>query len=155
MTPTEGCPSERGRKGQVYGPRIRLAVRGSVEAMEQPSSPITAVTHGDPYPYYAELAARRPLYRDDTLGLWVASSAATVTAVLTSDLVLVRPAAEPVPRSLVGSPAGAIFGQLVRMTNGAAHLRLNPGASATLVLPAPPPEAAEADTPPQPLPTAV
>jgi cytochrome P450 len=102
--------------------------------MEQPSSPITAVTHGDPYPYYAELAARRPLYRDDTLGLWVASSAATVTAVLTSDLVLVRPAAEPVPRSLVGSPAGAIFGQLVRMTNGAAHLRLKPGVSARLAL---------------------
>jgi len=42
--------------------------------MEPPSTPLAAVTHADPYPYYASLVAQRPFYRDDALGLWVASS---------------------------------------------------------------------------------
>jgi cytochrome P450 len=91
---------------------------------------ITAVTHPDPYPYYADLVARRPIHRDESLGLWVASSAAAVTAVLTSEACRVRPAAEPVPRALVGSPAGDIFGHLVRMNDGATHMRLKPGVAA-------------------------
>jgi len=85
-------------------------------------NPITAVSHADPYPYYAELVATRPLHRDEALGVWVAASAAAVRAVLTSDLCRVRPEAEPVPRLLLGSPAGNIFGQLVRMTDGPGHL---------------------------------
>jgi cytochrome P450 len=85
-------------------------------------NPITAVTYADPYPYYAELVATRPLHRDDALGLWVAASAEAVRAVLTSDLCRVRPEAEPVPRLLLGSPAGNIFGQLIRMTDGPGHL---------------------------------
>ena len=44
-----------------------------------PSDPIAAVTHPDPYPYYADLVARTPVYCDDTLGLWVAASAEAVT----------------------------------------------------------------------------
>jgi hypothetical protein len=40
-----------------------------------PDDPLAAVTHPDPYPYYADLVAHRPLYCDATLGLWVASSA--------------------------------------------------------------------------------
>ena len=63
-----------------------------------PPDPIAAVTHPDPYPFYAGLVAQRPLYRDDALGLWVAASAGAVTAVLASDLCRVRPPAEPVPR---------------------------------------------------------
>src|SRR5438132_658225 len=35
---------------------------------------IAAVTHRDPYPYYARLVAERPIYRDDSLGLWAASA---------------------------------------------------------------------------------
>ena len=31
--------------------------------------PVTAVTHPDPYPYYAGLVSERPLYRDDALGV--------------------------------------------------------------------------------------
>jgi cytochrome P450 len=92
--------------------------------------PIAAVTHPDPYPYYAELVARRPLHRDDALGLWVAASAAAVKAALTSEACRVRPIAEPVPRALVGSPAGDIFGHLVRMNDGATHMRLKPGVAA-------------------------
>ncbi|HEV8584515.1 MAG TPA: cytochrome P450 [Methylomirabilota bacterium] len=57
-----------------------------------------------------------------------------MTAVLTSELCRVRPPAEPVPKALVGSPAGEIFGALVRMNDGAAHLRLKPGVSASLAM---------------------
>jgi cytochrome P450 len=100
--------------------------------MPAPGDPIAAVTHPDPYPYYAELVARRPLYHDDALGLWVASSAAAVTAVLGSELGRVRPIAEPVPKALLGSPAGDIFGRLVRMTDGAAHARAKSGVAVRL-----------------------
>ena len=30
-----------------------------------PADPIAAVTHPDPYPYYRDLVARTPLYRDE------------------------------------------------------------------------------------------
>ena len=60
-------------------------------SLPPPRDPVAAVTHPDPYPYYAELVAQRPLYRDESLGLWVASSAQAVTAVLTSDICRVRP----------------------------------------------------------------
>jgi cytochrome P450 len=97
-----------------------------------PSDPITAVTHPDPYPFYAGLVAQRPLYRDDALGVWVAASAEAVAAVLTSDLCRVRPPAEPVPRALAGSPAGEIFRHLVRMTDGPGHAPCKHAVAATL-----------------------
>ena len=105
---------------------------GTVGGMNQPADPISAATHADPYPYYAEMVTSRPIHRDDTLGLWVAAGAGAVTAVLKSDLVRVRPAAERVPRALLGSTAGEIFGQLVRMIDGPAHTRMKPGVSAKL-----------------------
>jgi cytochrome P450 len=83
-----------------------------------PADPIAAVTHPNPYPYYERLLAEKPFERDDRLGLWVAASAEAVTAVLTSGICRVRPAAEPVPNALLGSPAADIFGRLVRMTDG-------------------------------------
>lgn len=86
-----------------------------------PENPIAAVTHPDPYPYYARLLASRPLYRDADAGYWVASSAATVTAVLTSDLCQVRPHTEPVPAALLASPAANVFHHLVRMNDGQRH----------------------------------
>jgi cytochrome P450 len=86
-----------------------------------PPDPIAAVTYADPYPYYADLVAQRPLYWDETPGMWVASSAAAVSAVLTSPLCRVRPPAEPVPSALLGSPAGDLFGRLVRMNDGSYH----------------------------------
>jgi cytochrome P450 len=91
-----------------------------------PLDPIAAVTHAAPYGYYQTLAAERPLYRDGALGLWVASSAAAVTAALESVSGRVRPPAEPVPAAIVGSPAGEIFGSLVRMNDGARHAALRP-----------------------------
>lgn len=100
--------------------------------MKPPADPIAAVTHPDPYAYYRELVARRPLYRDDALGLWVAASADAVIAVLTSPLGRVRPAAEPVPAALAGSPAADIFGRLVRMTDGPGHGAMKPAVAAAI-----------------------
>ncbi len=97
-----------------------------------PHNPIAAVTHPDPYPYYAELTARTPLYRDETLGLWVAADAASVRAVLTSDCCRVRPSTEPVPQALLGSPAGDIFRHLMRMNDGERHCPFKQAVAATL-----------------------
>src|SRR5687767_1012014 len=101
-------------------------------AMSQPSDPIAAVVHPDPYPYYAEVVAKRPLHRNEALGLWIATDARAVAAVLESPLCRVRPPSEPVPKALVGSPAGDIFGRLVRMNDGAGHSPMKPAVSATL-----------------------
>jgi cytochrome P450 len=100
----------------------------------QPVDAVAAATHPDPYPYYAELIARRPLHRDDSLGLWVAASAAAVTAALTSEACRVRPLSEPVPKALIGTAAGDLFGRLVRMNDGAYHTRTKPAVSATLAM---------------------
>lgn len=89
-----------------------------------PTDPIAAVTHADPYPYYAALARERPLYRDDTLNLWVASSPQAIAQVLAHPAARVRPPAEPVPRGLCPGPAGALFGRFVRMNDSAEHARL-------------------------------
>jgi cytochrome P450 len=97
-----------------------------------PENPIAAVTHRDPYPYYARLVAERPIYHDGSLGLWVASSAGAVGAVLASDLCRVRPLAEPVPAKLQGTAAGDLFGRLVRQTEGDRHGPMKQAVSAAL-----------------------
>jgi cytochrome P450 len=94
---------------------------GEKTKMLFPPDPIAAVIHPDPYPYYADLVASKPIYRDETLGLWVASSAAMVRAVLSSAICRVRPLKEPIPKALLGSPAASIFGHLVRMNDGEQH----------------------------------
>jgi cytochrome P450 len=105
---------------------------GPAGTVRPPPDPIAAVTHPDPYPYYRELVARTPLYRDEALGLWVAASAEAVTAALVSPLGRVRPAAEPVPAALLGSPAADIFGRLVRMTDGPSHAPMKQAVSTAL-----------------------
>jgi cytochrome P450 len=97
-----------------------------------PGNVIAAVTHRDPYPYYAELVANRPFYRDEDLGLWVASSADAVATALTTELCGVRPTAEPVPTALLGSPAAEIFRRLIRMNDGAGHCPFKRAITATL-----------------------
>src|SRR5215510_7085873 len=97
-----------------------------------PQDPISAVTHPDPYAYYADLVARKPLYYDDSLRIWVASSASVVTAALTNGLCRVRPATEPVPKSLLGSPAAEIFRHLVRMNDGERHCPFKQAVSGAL-----------------------
>ncbi|KVV53162.1 cytochrome [Burkholderia territorii] len=84
-----------------------------------PTDPIAAVTHRDPYPYYSTLVDGPALAFDASLGLWVASRAASVTAVLCHPACRVRPLDAPVPPALRGTTAGALFGELVRMNDGA------------------------------------
>ena len=78
-------------------------------------------THPDPYPYYAALVAGLALVFDAPRGLWIASSAAAVRAVLGNAACQVRPLTEPVPQALLGCAAGEVFGHLVRMNDGALH----------------------------------
>ncbi|NTX03357.1 cytochrome P450 [Myxococcus sp. CA040A] len=89
--------------------------------MSPPLDPIAAATHPDPYPFYADLVSRRPLYWDDSLRLWVASSSEAVQAVLTHPSCRVRPVSEPVPRALLGSAPGEVFRRLARMNDGSSH----------------------------------
>jgi cytochrome P450 len=89
---------------------------------DMPTDPVAAVTHADPYPYYADLRDGPPLAWNEKLRLWIASRADVVEEVLLAHGALrVRPPAEPVPRAIVGSAAGEVFGHLVRMNDGAAH----------------------------------
>ncbi|WP_298928604.1 cytochrome P450 [uncultured Ramlibacter sp.] len=87
---------------------------------------VTAVTHADPWPYYRRLREEQPLFFDPTLNLWVASSLATVAAALAHPQLRVRPPAEPVPTALLGTAAGEVFAQLVRMTDGDFHAAHKP-----------------------------
>ncbi|MGF6350646.1 cytochrome P450 [Variovorax sp. W2I14] len=87
-----------------------------------PVDPVAAVMHADPYPFYAQLRAGPPLAWNEKLRVWVASRADVIASVLLAHGALrVRPAAEPVPRAIVDSPTGEVFGHLVRMNDGAAH----------------------------------
>ncbi|MGJ7568593.1 cytochrome P450 [Variovorax sp. GB1R11] len=94
---------------------------------DTPADPVAAATHADPYPYYATLREGPPLDWNDALRVWVASRADVVAQLLQAHGALrVRPAAEPVPRALLGSAAGEVFGHLVRMNDGAAHAAHRP-----------------------------
>lgn len=86
--------------------------------------PIEAVRLADPYPGYAALVAERPFAYDPAVNAWVAADAAAVRAVLGSAALRVRPVAEPVPAGIVGTAAGEVFGDLVRMTDGDLQHRL-------------------------------
>ncbi|CAM5559968.1 Cytochrome P450 OS=Streptomyces alboniger OX=132473 GN=CP975_32605 PE=3 SV=1 [Streptomyces alboniger] len=88
------------------------------------TTPIEAVRQPDPYPYYATLVAERPLAFDEAVGAWVACDEAAVRAVLSATALRVRPPAEPVPAGIVDTPAGDVFGDLVRMTDGEPQHRL-------------------------------
>jgi cytochrome P450 len=87
-------------------------------------SPLDAVTHPDPYGYYAQLVEERPFYFEPACGFWIATSAAAARQVLLEPACRVRPLDEPVPKCIAGSGAGDLFGSLVRMRDGAAHGRL-------------------------------
>lgn len=86
-----------------------------------PENILAASAHRNPYPYYATLAAGPALVFDAPRKLWVASSAASVKAVLGNPACRVRPVSEPVPATIVGSAAGEVFGHLVRMNEGLRH----------------------------------
>lgn len=91
-------------------------------------TPLGAVTAADPYPYYARLASEKPLHFDESLKLWVASNACFVEEVFRNPDFEVRPRAEPIPHALLGLRCGAVFGSLMRMTDGAKRCPLKSAA---------------------------
>jgi cytochrome P450 len=91
-----------------------------------PVDALHASRHPDPYPWYAQLRASAPMAWDERLDLWIAADAAAVDAALTHPHLRVRPPAEPVPHALAGGPAGEVFAQLVRMTDGDFHAQHKP-----------------------------
>ncbi|MFP2905416.1 cytochrome P450 [Pyxidicoccus sp. 3LFB2] len=99
--------------------------------MSLPKNAVAAATWPDPYPFYADLVARRPLYRDEALGMWVASSGQAVSAVLSAPACRVRPPTEVVPRAL-GPSAAAVFRHLVRMDDGPVHCPMKQAVSSFL-----------------------
>jgi hypothetical protein len=84
-------------------------------------NPIAAVTSEDPYTYYDRLVAERPFAYDESLRCWVAAGAGSLEEALTHPGLRVRPIAEPVPAAMLGTAVGALFSQMVRMSDGAAH----------------------------------
>ncbi|MGC7406175.1 cytochrome [Pandoraea pneumonica] len=91
-----------------------------------PTNALAAVTHPDPYPYYRALAEQRPFDFDASLGMWVAAGPEALAEVLSHPALGVRPAGARVPAALASGAAGAWFGQLVRMNDGAGHSTLKP-----------------------------
>ena len=71
-----------------------------------PDHPVHAVSHRDPYPYYASLLGRPALFHDPHLNAWVAARAATVAEIFDNPACRVRPPTELVPAALFGSSAG-------------------------------------------------
>ncbi len=84
-------------------------------------TPLQAATHVDPYPYYASLRRHEGLLFDAELGLWIASRAKTVEAVLALPECRVRPLHEPVPKAIALGAAGEVFARWMRMNEGPAH----------------------------------
>ncbi|WP_339414708.1 MULTISPECIES: cytochrome P450 [unclassified Pseudomonas] len=84
-------------------------------------TPLQAATHADPYDYYARLRRNAGLLFDTDLGLWIASCAKTVEAVLAHPDCCVRPLHEPVPAAIAQRVAGQVFARLMRMNEGVAH----------------------------------
>ena len=91
-----------------------------MQAHAEPADVIAAVTHPDPYPYYAALARRPALFYDQRLQLWIAAAPALVRAVMANPDCRVRPVPDPLARALAGR-AGEVFGALVRMNDGPRH----------------------------------
>ena len=86
-----------------------------------PKDPIDAVTHPDPYPYYASLRAAGAVCWSDDCKAWAFVAASSVSAAFHLKVAKVRPPHEPVPAFLMGTRAGAVFGALARMNDGTAH----------------------------------
>ncbi|MES3001915.1 MAG: cytochrome P450 [Pseudomonadota bacterium] len=96
-----------------------------------PINAVAAVTHAAPYSYYARLRGDRPLFFDEGLALWIATSAAVVTQALAHPHLRVRPPTEPVPKALLGTSTGEVFARLVRMNDGAFHRQHRPMVAAS------------------------
>lgn len=89
--------------------------------LRAPKDPINAVTHPNPYPYYAALRESSPVHWIAAYNTWAVVSAQAVKTGLRLDCAKVRPPSAPIPDFLRGNPAGEVFGSLARMNDGTAH----------------------------------
>ncbi|SDE02913.1 cytochrome P450 [Glycomyces harbinensis] len=88
------------------------------------TTPLSAIQHDDPYPYYAGLTAERPFAFDAEIGAWAAAGAEAVQAAFDAPGLRVRPSGNEVPAPIADTAAGEVFGQLVRMRDDAAAAEL-------------------------------
>jgi cytochrome P450 len=91
-------------------------------------TPLEAVTATNPYPFYGSLLREKPLYFDEALKMWVASDARFVMDVLKESRLRVRPETERIPNALIDLRSGAVFGSLMRMTDGSRQCPLKSAA---------------------------
>jgi cytochrome P450 len=88
---------------------------------EAPIDPIAAVSHPDPYPYYAALRAESGVHWFADRKLWALVSTPLVTAAFNMAHAKVRPPSELIPAFLQNTQAGAVFAKLARMSDGPPH----------------------------------
>lgn len=88
---------------------------------EAPFDPIAAISHPNPYPYYAALRAASGVHWFADRKVWALVSAPLVTTAFNMAHAKVRPAAEPIPAFLRQTRAGDVFARLARMCDGPAH----------------------------------
>ena len=98
-----------------------MILAGNKRMFEDPIDPIAAVSHPDPYQYYAALRAASGLPWFADRKVWALVSAPPVTAAVNMERANVRLPGEPIPAFLQQTQAGAVFGRLARMSDGPAH----------------------------------
>lgn len=83
--------------------------------------PITAVTSQHPHATYDRLQEKGAFFWFAPRETWLATSTASIHAVLAHPHLGVRPPGEDVPLALAGTLAGDVFARLIRMTDGEGH----------------------------------
>ncbi|MBY0573366.1 MAG: cytochrome P450 [Undibacterium sp.] len=84
-------------------------------------SPLSLPNAKNPYPYYAMLRQAEELIYDQQHQLWVVSRAQLVQEILEDERFVVRPTAQTIPANILGSSAGEVFADLMRMNEGERH----------------------------------
>jgi cytochrome P450 len=108
------------RRAKRRGCSIGHVPRAMTITPRPPVNPVEAVTHPDPWPYYAHLRAGG-VWLDQATRTWVVPDAVTIARVLGDPRLRVRPPLEPVPTHIVGTAAGDVFCRLARTNDGERH----------------------------------
>ncbi len=99
-----------------------LLYDATAQWLQAPATLADAPSSSDPQALYAALRDKDDGFSyDASLKCWVASSRQAVEAALAHPGLRVRPPAEPVPAPLLGTPAGEVFGGLMRQNDGPRH----------------------------------
>ena len=118
MVFTTFCYLTHGVSGPNLADKDARPVQEDAFHMSADDDPIQAVREPSPQQSMQRLSRLEGLRWNQHRDLWVASSAACVEEVLTSNRCRVRPPHEPIPPALQGTTAGAIFANLARMCDG-------------------------------------